>query len=201
MEITAALSLRINISEETVTHIHHINACHGNPGEETAACAVSVTLLLCLSAVSHVSEAPRLSLFIIDDRWALRPGEGWAPPAAPVLLYTHSHIVTSPADLGKCACLCVRDAKQTTKNLETAFVTFCISSLFPFTYNNLPSFCFVIYIYSFPVKLVILIHTHDTCSLGCFCRRTLENLCRATSCSADKDTPKKTVKLASGRRI
>lgn len=41
MEFTAALPLRINISEEIETHIYHLNALHG---EETVVCTVSVML-------------------------------------------------------------------------------------------------------------------------------------------------------------
>lgn len=128
MEITAASSLRINISKEIVTHFHHLNGSlpwkHGE--KETAACAAGVTLPLFLSAITHVSHPLRLALFIIDDRWALRPGECWAPPATYVLCRTHTHTPThthlkyhtpllqAPRhyDLGWCACLCVCDAKR-----------------------------------------------------------------------------------------
>lgn len=86
MEIAPALSLRINISEEIVTHIHHLNACYGNPwGVQSASHSLSVNHNQC------VSSALACSLYYwwpmgLETRQLLGPTRHSCP-----VLYTHTH--------------------------------------------------------------------------------------------------------------
>lgn len=120
---------------------------------------------LCLSAITCVSRPPRLSLFIIDDQWALRPGERWAPPwRSCSVQHTHTHthacsytlhtlvrITPSHADLGE---VCVFVMLWFWGKSGNWLCTSCIFYHFPFC--HLPTlvltlmktsdcFCYVIF--------------------------------------------------------
>lgn len=183
MQMTAAVSLRINLplsSEKIVTHFHLLHSCSESSREETAAWKGRVLLPLCLSVWTCVSRLPGLTLFIIDDQWALRPGGCWAPPV-PLFYpwsgntytfsdsYTHSNGVATSwtslfaapccADLGRCMFVYITQNDAVICNMLFHFFCFwSLSTMSPLTLFIQCCLCGFAVLLCHPVRIWIRRH-------------------------------------------